>query len=128
MKKKKDSRFETIERDLLDKETWSQIQNNLDLVLAMPRGALYDLPDSLDSLYFLINNIWAKMNKNGSMALLQIPFFLKKEFLAWYKIVRSKNVSITYSIENTEDTDKDTYIAVCLVKKEDDPDNLPILD
>ncbi len=114
-----------IEGDVLSKATWREIPDNLDLVLSMGRGALYDLPDNANIFYFLINTIWNKMNASGSIALFQVPRWMKSDFESWAKKVSESGVQINYSLTHADDSDKDTYYAVLLLKDEESPVQLP---
>lgn len=119
--------FEVIEGSLLDKKTWAKIPADLDLIISMPRGALYHLPDSPDFCYFLMNSAWQKMKAEGSVALFQVPRWLSDVFVEWAKVMEDKGIHLSYTLTELDDTDKDTYFAVMLVRDANSPQALPAI-
>lgn len=123
--KKDDEKYDVISGDLISKKIWDDIPDNIDIALSMPRGGLYHIPDSPDVAYFLLNNVWNKLNPESGIFLFQALFFNADQFLQWADQFNGVDgVRIFYNVvEDVNDTDK--YIAVGLYRLPGAPQDLP---
>lgn len=123
--KKDDEKYDVISGDLISKKIWDDIPDNIDIALSMPRGGLYHIPDSPDVAYFLLNNVWNKLNPESGIFLFQALFFNADQFLLWADQFNGVDgVRIFYNVvEDVNDTDK--YIAVGLYRLPGAPQDLP---